>query len=243
MTLALPLTGQHTKSAPRSLSRRADGGGFLHRDGRAVDEDRRHLVGGADAVGAEIDLLEVRAGGYDREQHVDAGEIARRDPRSAAGLGERLGLRPRAVPDRHVIAGLAAAARPSDSPSCRFRSSRSSVCRHHGLSCECASGRAKAPQFQGGCGNTADPAQQHRQGAVQVVAPRLSVPTARHYVRAPKQGRGPIAPAGGNNGARAARRALLPPLKKGRVGWGGLAARAQMSRRSSRRGPPPQPSP
>ena len=85
----------------------ADLGGFLDRDGRAIDDDRRHLAAlAADAVLAVEHLLHVLAGGDDREQHIDVLEIGQMIDHLAADLFKRLGLGARAVPDRNVMAGL-----------------------------------------------------------------------------------------------------------------------------------------
>src|SRR6202043_3257037 len=84
----------------------ANGRRLLDRDSRAVDEDRRYLVGDADPVRTEIDLFQILAGRNDRKQHVDIGEIARLVDDLAAGLGKRFGLRAGAIPDRNVVAGL-----------------------------------------------------------------------------------------------------------------------------------------
>ena len=85
----------------------ADRGGFLDRDGRAIDHDRRQLAAlAAHAVLAVEHVLHVLAGVDDREQHVDVFEIGQMVDDLAADLGERLGLGARAIPDRNVMAGL-----------------------------------------------------------------------------------------------------------------------------------------
>jgi hypothetical protein len=85
----------------------ADGRGILHRDRRAVDDDRGQLAALAgDAVLPVEHFLDVFAGRDDREQNVDVLEFKQVVHHRAAELGERLGLGPGAVPDRHVVAGL-----------------------------------------------------------------------------------------------------------------------------------------
>jgi hypothetical protein len=85
----------------------ADRGGFLDRDGRAIDHDRRHLAAlAADAVLAVQHLLHVLAGGDDGEQHVDVLSSDEMIDQLAADLLQRLGFGARAVPDGDVVAGL-----------------------------------------------------------------------------------------------------------------------------------------
>ena len=84
----------------------ADGGGFLDRDRRAIDQHLRLLGAAEQAIFAEDDLFDVLAGGDDREHHVATGEIDRLVDDLAAFGGQRLGLGAGAVPDRHIMAGL-----------------------------------------------------------------------------------------------------------------------------------------
>ena len=85
----------------------ADRRGFLHRDGRAIDHDRRHPAAlAAHAVLAVQHLLHALAGIEDREQHVDVLEFEQVIDHLAADLLQRLGLGARTVPDGDVVAGL-----------------------------------------------------------------------------------------------------------------------------------------
>jgi hypothetical protein len=98
ITLALPdaLLGQA----------RADGGGFLDRDRRAVDQHFRLLGAGEQAVFAEHDLFDVLAGGDDGEDHVAAGQVDRLVDDGGALGGQRLGLGAGPIPDGDVVAGV-----------------------------------------------------------------------------------------------------------------------------------------
>src|SRR6185503_6200692 len=59
-----------------------------------------------DAVLAEIDLVQILAGGDDGEQHVHVLEVEKVVDHLAPDLGQRFGLRAGAVPDRDVVARL-----------------------------------------------------------------------------------------------------------------------------------------
>src|SRR5262249_46615811 len=86
----------------------SDRSGLLDPDGRAIDEDLRQLAAFAccDAALAEQHGLDIAAGGYDREQHVDIGEIGGALDDAAALLRQRLGLCACPVPDRHLMPGI-----------------------------------------------------------------------------------------------------------------------------------------
>ncbi len=78
---------------------------LLDRDRRAIDEDARQLAAvGGETVLAEIDFVEVLAGGNDGEHDVDMREFGDLADDLSAFLRQRLGFGARAVPDRNVVA-------------------------------------------------------------------------------------------------------------------------------------------
>jgi hypothetical protein len=82
------------------------------RDGRGVDDHGRSPVRRREqAAFARDDLLEVRRAGDHREHDVSVGEVGRDVDDGRAQLGERLGLRARAVVHREVAPGLQQASR------------------------------------------------------------------------------------------------------------------------------------